>query len=123
MKPTYLHLALQGLLSLIFLAVAYGCFTGVMNDALLLLGFPEYLSTILGIAYSAAVVCIWQTKFLFLQEWAWSGLFISLAGASAAHMYTGLATATPAIVLQVLVILTYLLRTYVARQEQAASSA
>lgn len=48
---------------------------------------------------------------------------VSFVGAAVAHMYTGVADATPAFALQILVIVTYLLRTYNAQPAPAAVAA
>lgn len=116
MKLKYLQMALQALLALVFLAAAAANLAGEMTLPLQLMGFPDYLTTILGVAYPIAVVCMYQNKILFLQEWAWGGLFISLVGAAGAHMYTGLSTAAPAMALQVLLITAYLLKKYLDSQ-------
>lgn len=109
----YLQLAMQGLLSLVFIAAGVANLSGGMSNALQILGFPPYLTTILGVAYLLAVIAIHQPWIPFLQEWAWSGLFISLIGATASHMHTGMADAAPAFILQLLLIGTYLLRPHV----------
>lgn len=122
MKLKYIQMLLQAIIALVFLAAAAANLAGMMTPAIMLLGFPEYLTTFLGVAYPLGVIAIYQTKFIFLQEWAWAGFMISLVGASAAHMYTGFESAAPAIALQVLVMATYLLKLRIAKQYNTAAT-
>ncbi len=93
-----------------------------MTEALLIVGFPAYMTVVLGVGYFIGVACIWQPWVPFRQEWAWGGLMISLVGAAVAHIYTGVADATSALVLQIIVMFTYLLRTYNAQHTQPAAA-
>ncbi|MEM6531656.1 MAG: DoxX family protein [Myxococcota bacterium] len=118
-----MQIVLQALLSLIFIAAGVANLTGQMDDALQLLGYPFYLTRILGIAYLCAVVAIYQPWIKFLQDWAWSGLFISLVGAAASHMHSGIADAAPSFAIQLLLITAYLLRHHLALSNEHASPA
>jgi hypothetical protein len=57
------------------------------------LGYPSYLSTILGTAKLAAAVVIAVPRLPRLKEWAYAGVLINMTGAAAsnaaAHKYTG----------------------------------
>jgi hypothetical protein len=58
------------------------------------LGYPSYLSTILGSAKLAAAVVITAPRLPRLKEWAYAGVLINMTGAAAsnaaAHQYSGM---------------------------------
>jgi hypothetical protein len=53
---------------------------------LLGLGYPGYLSTILGAAKVAAAVVIAAPRLPRLKEWAYAGVLINMVGAMASHL-------------------------------------
>ena len=53
------------------------------------LGYPEYLLTILGIAYLLGIVALWQPWSAALREWAHAGFAIAMLGAFASHLFVG----------------------------------
>jgi hypothetical protein len=53
---------------------------------LLDLGYPGYLSTILGAAKVAAAVVIASPGLRRLKEWAYAGVLINMVGAMASHL-------------------------------------
>jgi hypothetical protein len=59
------------------------------REALAYLGYPEYLSTILGIAKIFGVVAILQTVFRAVKEWAYAGFTFIFIGAFASHAFVG----------------------------------
>lgn len=65
--------ALKALVSLIFLAAGAANLAGVMTEALLIMGFPAYMTIVLCVGYFIGIACIWQPWVPFLQEWAWGG--------------------------------------------------
>ncbi|MEM9348964.1 MAG: DoxX family protein [Pseudomonadota bacterium] len=103
---------LQGVLAFVFVAAGAANLLGMMNADLTRLGFPDYFNLIIGIAYLTAVVCIYQTKFTFLQDWAYAEMTISLIGAAGSHVLAGdpISNAVPAILLQILLIFAYVKR-------------
>jgi uncharacterized membrane protein YphA (DoxX/SURF4 family) len=87
-------------------------FIGVINllatpdmiDRLASLGYPAYLSGILGVAKLLAVIAIVVPRFPRLKEWAYAGVTFDLIGASWSHAASGDSftdIATPLLVLAV----------------------
>ena len=103
---------LQGLLAFVLLAAGLANLSGATSAQITGLGYPEYLTKILGGAYLIGVVCLYQTKYRFLQEWAYGGIAVSLVGAAASHIFADdpFAKAVPAFVLQIVLIGAYALR-------------
>ncbi|MEK8128212.1 DoxX family protein [Paenibacillus filicis] len=58
-------------------------------DTLVQLGFPPYLAVILGIGKLLGVIAVVIPRFPRLKEWAYAGFFFDLAGAAAAHAFSG----------------------------------
>lgn len=54
-----------------------------------LLGYPQYLLTILGVAKILGVIALVPGSFKTLKEWAYAGFAFDLAGASASGAYVG----------------------------------
>lgn len=86
-----LFFALKGLLSLGLLATAFSKLTmqAAILESLARLGYPDYLSYILGVAYVLGIVGIWQQRSSLIKEWAYAGLFFALVGAIASHLFSG----------------------------------
>lgn len=104
--------AMQGIIAFVFVAAGVANLFGLMSTDLDRLGFPDYFSTIIGVAYLIAVLCLYQTRFVFLQEWAFAGMAISLVGAAGSHILAGdpIGNAMPAIILQIFLVVAYLMR-------------
>jgi hypothetical protein len=51
------------------------------KEALVHLGYPMYLLTLMGVAKLLAAVAIVQTKFMTLKEWAFAGFAMTCVGA------------------------------------------
>ncbi|MEM6384483.1 MAG: DoxX family protein [Pseudomonadota bacterium] len=112
LNATYAPAIFKGIIAFVFVAAGIANLMGGMATDLERLGFPGYFSTIIGVAYLLAVVCIYQTTFLFLQEWAYGGMAVALVGAAASHVFAGdpLANAMPAFILQIIFVVAYVLR-------------
>lgn len=119
------HEVLKSILALIFFAAAIANLSGGMSGDMQRLGYPAYFSVILGLAYAIGVVCLYQRRFVFLQEWAIGAFATSLVGAAASHVFAGdpFTRALPALVLQVLLVWFYLLRRKIARSGTAPETA
>lgn len=59
------------------------------KELMALLGYPMYISTILGVAKILGVIALVQGKFQTLREWAYAGFAFDLIGASASGAYIG----------------------------------
>jgi hypothetical protein len=57
--------------------------------ALANLGYPEYLSTIIGAAKILGVIAILQNVFPTLKEWAYAGFVFIFTGAFFSHYFSG----------------------------------
>lgn len=57
------------------------------KEALAQIGYPEYLSTILGIAKISGAIAVLQTAFRTLKEWAYAGFTFIFIGAFASHAF------------------------------------
>jgi|ERR1700757_2557683 len=82
---------ITGLISLVFLS-------GGVNDflkrepyygLLLHLGYPGYVSIILGIWKTLGVVALLIPGFILLKEWAYAGFFFLITGAIISHVVSG----------------------------------
>lgn len=60
-----------------------------MVAAITHLGYPTYLLTILGVAKILGAIAILAPRFPRLKEWAYAGMVIDMAGASASHAAVG----------------------------------
>jgi hypothetical protein len=59
------------------------------KEALAYLGYPEYLSSIIGIAKILGAIAILQPVFMTIKEWAYAGFVFTMMGAFASHAFTG----------------------------------
>ena len=59
------------------------------REALAYLGYPEYLSTIIGAAKILGAVALLQPVFRTLKEWAYAGFTFLFIGAFASHAFVG----------------------------------
>lgn len=119
------HDVLQSILALVFFAAAIANLAGAMGSDMQRLGYPAYFSVILGLAYAIGVVCLYQRRFVFLQEWAIGAFAASLVGAAGSHVFAGdpFARALPALILQIFLVWFYLLRRKIARSGTAPETA
>lgn len=64
---------------------------GVKDEVefILLLGYPAYFLTLLGLSKILGVVAVLIPKFPLLKEWAYAGFFFSMAGAIFSHIAMG----------------------------------
>lgn len=106
------QLVLQGLVALIFLVAGLLNLTGVMTEEMMRLGYPGYFMTLIGVAYLIGVLCLYQPRLAFLQEWAFGAMAATLVGAAGSHLAVGdpVARAAPAIVTLILLLVAYALR-------------
>ena len=58
-------------------------------DKMILLGYPAYFLTILGIWKLLGVVAVLVPKFPLLKEWAYAGFFFAMSGAIFSHLVIG----------------------------------
>ncbi|SMD32882.1 DoxX-like family protein [Reichenbachiella faecimaris] len=58
-------------------------------DRMLLLGYPSYLLTLLGIWKLLGVVAVLIPKFPLVKEWAYAGFFFVMSGAIFSHFVAG----------------------------------
>ena len=74
-----------------------GYFNAVQSpDALTLmrqLGYPDYFSTIIGVAKILGAIAILQWKFKTLKEWAYAGFTFDILGAVVSYVFIGQAIA------------------------------
>lgn len=87
----WIYRGLQGLFALAMGGSAIG---KVLHAAPLVenmnhLQYPQYLLTILGVAYLMGLVALFQPVVGFLREWAYAGFVIALVGAILSHFYVG----------------------------------
>src|SRR5690606_20053909 len=69
------------------------------------LGYPLYLSVILGVAKLLGVVALLQPKFKTIKEWAYAGFTFDLSGAILSFIFIGapiVATILPLLLLAVM---------------------
>jgi hypothetical protein len=106
------QLILQGLAAFVFLAAGVLNLAGMMTEEMAHLGYPNYFMTIIGVAYIIGVICIYQPRFTFLQDWAFGAMAATLVGAAGSHILVGdpVGNAAPAIVTLVVLIIAYALR-------------
>lgn len=53
------------------------------------LGYPIYLSIIIGVAKILGAIAVVQWKFKTIKEWAYAGFMIDFIGASASMLFSG----------------------------------
>lgn len=106
------HQVLKGVLGFVFLAAGSAILFGLMDADFERLGYPDYISLILGVAYLISVVCIYQPRYRFLQDWAYAGMAVSLVGATVSHIMADdpFTSAMPSILLQIVLVVTYAMR-------------
>lgn len=106
------QLLLQGLVALIFLGAGLLNLTGAMIEEMMRLGYPGYFMTLIGVAYLIGILCLYQPRLAFLQEWAFGAMAATLVGAAGSHLAIGdsVARAAPAIVTLILLLAAYALR-------------
>ena len=63
--------------------------TELQKEAMVALGYPEYLMTILGVAKILGVVALLIPAVPLLKEWAYAGFTFDLVGAAASHAFVG----------------------------------
>ncbi|MEM9386162.1 MAG: DoxX family protein [Pseudomonadota bacterium] len=107
--------ALQGIIAAVLLASAAANLSGAMVEQITRLGYPAYLCQILGAAYLIAIICLYQPRYRFLQEWAFAGVAVSFVGAAGSHLFAGdpITRAIPAIGLLLILIAAYALRRHI----------
>lgn len=112
---------LQGLVAIVFLAAGTLNLAGMMAEEMMHLGYPSYFTTIIGVAFIIGVVCIYQPRFAFLQDWAFGAMAATLVGAAGTHMLVGdpMTSAAPAIVTLIVLVVAYALRERI-RQDRLA---
>ena len=59
------------------------------NEALIQLGYPLYLNSILGTAKVLGVIALLQPRWKTLKEWAYAGFTIDILGAAASIALNG----------------------------------
>ena len=103
---------LQGLVAFVFLAAGVLNLAGMMTEEMMRLGYPGYFTTITGVAYIIGVICIYQPRFTFLQDWAFGAMAATLVGAAGTHILVGdpVGSAAPAIVTLVMLVVAYAIR-------------
>ncbi|WGF89622.1 DoxX family protein [Marinivivus vitaminiproducens] len=106
------QLVLQGLVAFVFLAAGVLNLAGMMTEEMVHLGYPSHFTTIIGVAYIIGVICIYQPRFAFLQDWAFGAMAATLVGAAGTHILVGdpVSSAAPAIVTLVVLVVAYALR-------------
>ncbi|MEM6534122.1 MAG: DoxX family protein [Pseudomonadota bacterium] len=87
----YLFFALKGLMSLAFLGTAAAKLSqqAAVLEPMTGLGYPSYLSYILGVAYLLGVIGIWQNQSAALKQWAFAGFAFAMIGAVSSHIING----------------------------------
>lgn len=107
-----IRIGLQGIMAFIFVMVALANLSGAATPEIERLGYPRYFSFLLGPACLIGVVCLYQNRYLFLQEWALGGFAANLVGASTSHILAGdtIAQALPSFIIQALFVWFYILR-------------
>jgi NADH:ubiquinone oxidoreductase subunit 5 (subunit L)/multisubunit Na+/H+ antiporter MnhA subunit len=74
------------------------------------LGYPVYLLDINGVAKIIGALCLIQTKYKTIKEWAYAGYFISFICAAWSHAAVG--DAVPQIIMPVVIMGIFLLSYY-----------
>ena len=70
-------------------AAMYLSGAAAIRDGMAVLGYPVYLTTILGIAKLLGALALLQPRFPVLREWAYAGFTINMIGAAASHVFAG----------------------------------
>ena len=76
------------------------------------LGYPPYVSTMLGVCKLLGVVLLLVPKFPILKEWAYAGFFFMMSGAVVSHIVSGdpVRELFPAMLLLILTMLSWYFR-------------
>jgi hypothetical protein len=61
----------------------------VIREGMALLGYPAYITIILGTAKLLGAAALVQPRVPLLREWAYAGFTINLIGAAASHVLAG----------------------------------
>lgn len=79
------------LVALTFIAAGFADLVRLadMVGAMHHLGYPVYLTTILGVWKLLGAVAIVAPRFPRLKEWAYAGMLFDLSGAAVSHAFTG----------------------------------
>jgi uncharacterized membrane protein len=106
------QIVLQGLAAVVFLVAGVLNLADMLTEEMARLGYPGYFSTIIGAAYIIGVVCIYQPRFVFLQDWAFGAMMATLVGAASTHILVGdpIGNAAPATVTLAILLVAYVLR-------------
>ena len=75
--------------ALTFSGLAHALGLGPIPEAMKALGYPPYVSTLLGVAKLAGVVALLAPGHPILKEWAYAGFTFNLLGAFASHLFAG----------------------------------
>ncbi|MCO4747186.1 MAG: DoxX family protein [Proteobacteria bacterium] len=104
--------ASTGLFALAMGAGGAADLSGSLDEAMVQLGMPLYLATILGTWKLLGVVALLAPGFARIKEWAYAGFFFNLSGAAASHILAGhgLGAAVPPLVLLAVGAASYALR-------------
>lgn len=89
--PTKIYWIVTFLLALMMLLDGFAGALRVQGakEALAQLGYPEYLSTIIGVAKIFGAIALLQNVFRAIKEWAYAGLAFAFIGAFASHVFVG----------------------------------
>ena len=98
-------------LSMLFDGIAGVLRVDAGKVALAILGFPEYLLTILGAAKILGSIAIIQPAFRTIKEWAYAGFAFIFIGGCAAHTFTGdgFGMLIPPVIMLVVMFISYFL--------------
>ena len=94
MSPKTIKIIYWTLTSLFVLFCLFDGYGGVSHmpqgvQGVMHLGYPVYLMDISGVAKLIGAVCIIQTRFKTIKEWAYAGFTISFISAAWSHLHVG----------------------------------
>lgn len=81
--------------------------TAEVSQSFAVLGYPSFIIYPLAIAKILGVIAIWTGRSNTLKEWAYAGFFFDALLAFQAHIIAGDGQAAPAVVVAVLVLVSY----------------
>ena len=97
----------------IMLIISIACLTNNQNlqEGLSRTGYPDYILTILGVAYGSGIMGILQARYSLIREWAFAGYVFAFLGSFGSHLLNqdGLVVTIPTLILLGLCILVYML--------------
>ena len=98
-------------LSMLFDGIAGVLRVEAGKESLAILGFPEYLLTILGTAKILGSIAIILPTFRTIKEWAYAGFAFTFIGGFAAHALTGdgFGMLIPPVIMLVVMFISYFL--------------